>query len=624
MTFGTLYGNVSESNGLYGIGQLIPGSTYFEWFIFKESVGQPATPTGGTWNFDTNIGIPPTGWSSTSPNIPVNPVWFCIAFVDSRNPTVIVWSTASKITAGSAAAAVDISFAPTGTLTSTNVQSAIAEVVTDLALSSGSSTVGYLPAGTGAVATTVQTKLRESVSVKDFGATGNGSTDDTAAIQLAVTAAYTNGKSLYFPAGTYLMSSTITMGNTTTTAATYCHFYGDGNNSLIQVTAANVNPFLWQGPNPDVDGAGNRITGRILIEKMRFLGPSSASSNTNSIGVKFYGVQGITLRDCTFAGWRDGEYYQNCDIVSRYNIYSQSNYNAVNSAATGYALTGAGQLNSFNTYGGLIANNTNYGVSYVGGLTPCFFGTNFVLNATSLVFSPNNVSGATVTASPIISGCYFEIDSATSIIFGGGNGIVRGGLIKGCNLLSASATPLITIANYSNALGRGLISNNTFDISFAGSSFITQASSAQKIDVNNLNATPIGDITPSTGVFTTVNSGLILKPAIASAGTVDILSIGSYAAVGSISMTITATATGVSTSRKYQIIIMGSGTVTGSDISFITEVYSGGGSAFSLSETANSPTAGTNKLTITNSSGATASYRIVYTVEDLTGTLTLL
>lgn len=31
----------------------------------------------------------------------------------------------------------------------------------------------YLPAGTGAVATTVQSKLREVVSVKDFGAVGN-------------------------------------------------------------------------------------------------------------------------------------------------------------------------------------------------------------------------------------------------------------------------------------------------------------------------------------------------------------------------------------------------------------------------------------------------------------------
>lgn len=465
------------------------------------------------------------------------------------------------------------------------------------------------------------------LNVLDYGAIGNGTTDDTAAIQLAVTAAYAQERALYFPAGTYLMASTITMGNNATDAARFCYFFGEGKDSVIKVTAANVNPFLWQGPNPDVDGAGNRIDGRILIEKLRFLGPTSASTNTNSIGVKFYGVQGITLRDCTFNGWVNGEFYQNCDIVSRYNVYSQSNYNGVNTAATGYALTGAGQLNSFNSYGGLIANSTNVGVGYVGGLSPCFFGTNFVANALSLSFSPNNAGGNTVTTNPQIIGCYFEIDSGTTIQFGGGNGIVRGGVIQGCNFIAGSATALITISNYSNGtsgIQRGIVSNNTYDITFAGSSYITQATSAEKIDVQNLNNTPIGDVTPSTGVFTTVNSGVILKPSIASAGTVDILSVGSFAAAASISMTITSSGVGTSTSRKYQIILMGNGTVTGSDISFVTEVYNGGGSAFSLGETANSPVAGTNKLTITNSSGATASYRIVYTVEDLTGTLTVL
>lgn len=75
--------------------------------------------------------------------------------------------------------------------------------------------ITYDPAGTGAVSRTVQSKLRDVVSVKDFGAVGDGVTDDTAAIQAAVTFARAQGgesRKLYWPRGTYLITNTITIG----------------------------------------------------------------------------------------------------------------------------------------------------------------------------------------------------------------------------------------------------------------------------------------------------------------------------------------------------------------------------------------------------------------------------
>ena len=64
----------------------------------------------------------------------------------------------------------------------------------------------YVPAGTGAVTTSVQTKLRETVSVKDFGAVGDGVTDDTAAIQAALDSVPEYG-TVIFPSGTYVISN---------------------------------------------------------------------------------------------------------------------------------------------------------------------------------------------------------------------------------------------------------------------------------------------------------------------------------------------------------------------------------------------------------------------------------
>ena len=94
------------------------------------------------------------------------------------------------------------------------------------------SAMPYVPTGTGAVTTTVQAKLRETVSVKDFGAVGDGVTDDTAAIQAAISSLGTVGGTVNFPTDTYLISSPILVPT---------KIILEGNNSILTGAGTKIN-----------------------------------------------------------------------------------------------------------------------------------------------------------------------------------------------------------------------------------------------------------------------------------------------------------------------------------------------------------------------------------------------
>ncbi|MEZ4852626.1 MAG: glycosyl hydrolase family 28-related protein, partial [Bacteroidia bacterium] len=70
------------------------------------------------------------------------------------------------------------------------------------------------------------TPIRYVWSIKDFGATGDGKTDDTEAIQRALNVVDNQGRAIFIPAGKYKISSTLKIKSNT-------YLYGEGHASLF-------------------------------------------------------------------------------------------------------------------------------------------------------------------------------------------------------------------------------------------------------------------------------------------------------------------------------------------------------------------------------------------------------
>lgn len=128
------------------------------------------------------------------------------------------------------------------------------------------SEISFTQSGTGAVARDVQAVLHESVSVKDFGAVGDGVADDTAAIRLALAAWQSavvagnsgifgaglyvgSGPKLHFPKGIYKVTDYLTPD--TSQAINYAGITGE---DAIIVAADGVTVFGGVGYNVKING----------------------------------------------------------------------------------------------------------------------------------------------------------------------------------------------------------------------------------------------------------------------------------------------------------------------------------------------------------------------------------
>ena len=151
---------------------------------------------------------------------------------------------------------------------------------------------GFLQAGTGAVTRTAQNKMRDvPVSVKDFGAVGDGSNDDTAEVQAAIDATIAAGRSeVWLPGGDYKLSSTLTVASGTKGLVIRGEYY---KTRLVATHAGAIISFP--------SGTTTQFT---ILEGLTFratgTGNGAATGITGNAALAY--VMLIDVRHCVFSG----------------------------------------------------------------------------------------------------------------------------------------------------------------------------------------------------------------------------------------------------------------------------------------------------------------------------------
>jgi len=214
-------------------------------------------------------------------------------------------------------------------------------------INSGNATaISYTLTAPGAVSQTVQTKLEQYVSVKDFGAVGDGITDDTAAINAAISWVLANPESaLWFEETTYLVGSSLTNGQSAFTLVGGTGFAMRGR-PTFRITGTNakgVNLFHVQ-------------MGNVNIEYVKAVGDTwTVPDITTAIGV---GITAIYVQNptvgTTISGFNFGEVVaENCSRTvlfdantKTYGLSSDVYIDTINSTNTVYALNCAHSPNN--------------------------------------------------------------------------------------------------------------------------------------------------------------------------------------------------------------------------------------------------------------------------------------
>jgi hypothetical protein len=319
--------------------------------------------------------------------------------------------------------------------------------VQNLADDDGSDWIGFEPAMPAATPRSAQEKLRDaSVSVKDYGAVGDGVANDTAAIVLALS----ENDTIFFPAGEYLVSGNINIQNKTLIGNSW-------RDTVIQLSGSNTNtPVFINSANsssPWGSGAGFTLTN--LTVKGNWDGSTANPVSINDFDnlgsiVRWYAGTYVNVTDCWIQdGFGHGlaferlgySYIQfNHIFVNKYNgvhLYGPSGSESVTSTwvsdnsihscrgiaciylKNGLTMIGTQNILEDATHGFYVDGNDNRGVSFCFNDMEQMSGSGVYLEGNGTAFSiSNNFLGVTTPITIGSGGAEFKQGVFTNNAFG--------------------------------------------------------------------------------------------------------------------------------------------------------------------------------------------------------------
>lgn len=192
----------------------------------------------------------------------------------------------------------------------TNVEFVSGTTITSEWLNGVNDTVNFTQAGSGAVTRNAQDKMRESVSVKDFGAVGDGVADDSAAINLWLAQAAL-GVPVLAPAGTYKFTSALTLPAV--------------DNITISGVGRQKTKFLYAGASTTIDlftiGDGTTSFTGLSLEGFNIDSATTMTAGT-ALRIKKQQNGGSCVEDVSFSSlnatkklW-DGIWFDNTNVTT--------------------------------------------------------------------------------------------------------------------------------------------------------------------------------------------------------------------------------------------------------------------------------------------------------------------